>query len=76
MREFWRTVTAPKQGVYSLRRAQSAHRNASTNPYSPSDSNPWGGRGRSYRLGGLRFGRYSWCLLSMTVGVQRDCASG
>ena len=38
MREFWRTVTGPKRGVYSLRPAQSAHRNASTNPYSPSDS--------------------------------------
>ena len=38
MREFWRRVTGPKRGVYSLRRAQSAHRNASTNPYSPSDS--------------------------------------
>jgi hypothetical protein len=49
MREFSRTVTGPKQGVYSLRWARSAHRNASTNPYSPSDSpsdsSPWGGRG-------------------------------
>ena len=76
MREFWRTMTGPKQGVYSLRRARSAHRNASTNPYSPSDSNPSGGRGRSSRLGGLHFGRYSRCLLSMAVGVQRHCASG
>jgi len=32
MREFWRRVTGPKRGVYSLRPAQSAHRNASTNP--------------------------------------------
>jgi len=32
MREFWRTMTGPKQGVYSVRRARSAHRNASTNP--------------------------------------------
>ena len=31
MREFWRTMTGPKQGVYSIRRARSAHRNASTN---------------------------------------------
>ena len=57
MRELWRTMTGPKQGVYSLRRARSAHRNASTNPYSPSDSNPSGRRGRSPRLGGLHFGR-------------------
>jgi len=32
MREFWRTMTGPKQGVYSVRRTRSAHRNASTNP--------------------------------------------
>jgi hypothetical protein len=32
MREFLGTMTGPKEGVYSLRRAQSAHRNASTNP--------------------------------------------
>jgi hypothetical protein len=32
MREFWRTMTGPKQGVYSVRRARSAHRNASTDP--------------------------------------------
>jgi hypothetical protein len=56
MREFLGTMTGPKEGVYSLRRAQSAHRNASTNPYSPSDSNPSGRRGRSPR-GGLHFGR-------------------
>jgi hypothetical protein len=51
-------MTGRKEGVYSLRRAQSAHRDASTNPYSPSDSNPSGGRGRSPR-GGLHFGRAS-----------------
>ena len=57
MREFLAHNDRPKISVYSLRRARSAHRNASTNPYSPSDSNPSGGRGRSSRLGGLHFGR-------------------
>jgi hypothetical protein len=80
MREFLGTMTGPKVGVYSLRRAQSAHRNASTNPYSPSDSNPSGSRGRSPR-GGLHFGRASGIALSrrlpnMAVGVQQHCAKG
>lgn len=32
MREFRRIMTGPKQGVYSVRRAQSARRNAATQP--------------------------------------------
>jgi hypothetical protein len=32
MREFRRIMTGPKQGVYFVRRAQSSHRNASTQP--------------------------------------------
>ena len=75
MREFWRTMTGPKQGVYSVRRARSAHRNASTDPSHHRIQIPGRPR-RSYRLGGLHFGRYTRCLLSMAVGVQRHCDSG
>jgi hypothetical protein len=58
-------MTGPKQGVYSIRRAQCAHRNASTQPLlTIGYTNPSSGRGRFYRLGGLNFGRYSQCLLA------------
>jgi hypothetical protein len=76
MREFRRRMTGPKQGVYSVRRANLLIETLRPNPYSPSDSNPSGGRGRFYRLGGLNFGRYSQCLLSVPVGVERHCDSG
>jgi hypothetical protein len=54
MREFLGTMTGPKEGVYSLRRALIG--TLRPTPNSPSDSNPSGRRGRSPR-GGLHFGR-------------------
>lgn len=72
MREFWRTMTGPKQGVYSVRRTRSAHRNASTGPCSPSDSNPSGSRGRC-SPGGLHFGRLSRRRLA-SLGAWRPAA--
>jgi hypothetical protein len=62
MREFWRTMTGPKQGVY-LSGGTICSSKRFDQPFSPSDSNPSGGRGRSYRRGGSHYGR----LLSMTV---------
>jgi hypothetical protein len=79
MREFLGTMTGRKEGVYSLRRAQSAHRDASTNPYSPSDSNR---AAAAERLGvdctsgghpGIALSRR---LSNMAVGVQQHCAKG
>jgi hypothetical protein len=69
MREFWRTMTGPKQGVYSVRRARSAHRNASTKSFSPSDS-------RSYRLGGLQFGASTLRFACNGLGCLRQSRAG
>ena len=66
MREFLGTMTGPKEGVYSLRRALIG--TLRPTPNSPSDSNPSGRRGRSPR-GGLHFGRaFRHRLVSAPIG--------